>query len=35
MRAVCEDHRVEQTVTITKNAAQASDIGVGQGTQRR
>jgi hypothetical protein len=25
-QAVCEDHRVEQPVTITKNAAQASDI---------
>src|SRR5262245_32227782 len=33
-QAVCEDHRVEQTVTITKNAAQASNIGVGRGPQR-
>jgi hypothetical protein len=35
MPAVCGDHRVEPTVTITKNAAQACDVGVGQGTQRR
>jgi hypothetical protein len=35
MQAVCEAHRVERPVTVMKNAAQASDIGVGQGTQRR
>jgi hypothetical protein len=32
MQAVCEAHRVERPVTVMKNAAQASDIGVGQGT---
>ena len=35
MQAVCEAHGVEYTVTVMKNAAQASDIGVGQGTQPR
>jgi hypothetical protein len=34
MLAVCAEKRVEHAVAITKNAAQASDSGVGQGTQR-
>src|SRR5688572_19283779 len=33
-RPFAENNRVEQAVAITKNAAQASDSGVGQGTQR-
>ncbi|MGH2667722.1 MAG: hypothetical protein ACRDH5_01125 [bacterium] len=34
MQSVCGGNRVEQAVPITKNAAQAGDIGGGQGTQR-
>jgi hypothetical protein len=34
MQAVCADHRVEQPVPITKNAAQARHVGVGRGPQR-
>jgi hypothetical protein len=34
MRFVCGENRMEHAVVITKNAAQACDTGVGQGTQR-
>jgi hypothetical protein len=34
MQAFCGKNRVEQAVPITKNAAQACDTGVGQGTHR-
>ena len=34
MPGVCEENPVEHDVKNTKNAAQASDIGGGQGTQR-
>jgi hypothetical protein len=34
MQTVCGKSRVEQTVMIRKNAAQASNTGGGQGTQR-
>jgi hypothetical protein len=34
MTSVCGENRVEQAVMNTKNAAQACDIGGGQGTQR-
>jgi hypothetical protein len=35
MKAVCVANPVEQVVTITKNAAQASDGGVGAGPNVR
>ena len=34
MQAVCGENRVEQADVITKNAAQACDIGGSQATQR-
>lgn len=34
MQTVCGDNRVERAAALTKNAAQAYDIGVGQGTHR-
>jgi hypothetical protein len=34
MQAVRAEKRVERAVPVTKNAAQASDTGVGQGTHR-
>ena len=34
IQPVCGENRVEHAVTVTKNAAQAGDVGVGQGTQR-
>jgi hypothetical protein len=34
MQSVCGTDRVEHAVLIMKNAAQACDIGGGQGTRR-